>query len=201
MPSSATSCGLRPATSRPSNTTRPSVGEKIPVMQLKSVVLPAPLGPISAKTSPLATLKLTSSTASKPPNRLLTWSSCRMGAASSVRSAGVAFSTWSAMGLLGDSFLELLLAHTAWQKALRAQKHDAYQDQPEYEEVEALDLLLQSRPAARVRLIEKAQSDRIGDGLGIGRQVGEDVEEDVEDGQAAADHPRDVAHTANHDHH
>src|SRR5688500_7624444 len=38
-----------------------------------SVVLPAPLGPISACTSPRATSRLTPSTATTPPKRLLTF--------------------------------------------------------------------------------------------------------------------------------
>src|SRR3984893_13435973 len=40
-------------------------------MRLKLVVLPAPLGPISATVSFSCTEKLTSCTARKPPNRLL----------------------------------------------------------------------------------------------------------------------------------
>ena len=36
----------------PSNTTRPQVGRYSPVRQLKNVVLPAPLGPISPTISP-----------------------------------------------------------------------------------------------------------------------------------------------------
>ncbi len=44
----------------------------MPVMQLKRVVFPAPLGPINANTWPFGTSKLTWSTAVKPPNRLIT---------------------------------------------------------------------------------------------------------------------------------
>src|SRR5499427_8134489 len=62
----------------PSNSTTPSLGGIRPVMPLKSVVLPAPLGPISAKTSPRRTSKLTSSTAVRPPNRLVTFWRLRM---------------------------------------------------------------------------------------------------------------------------
>src|ERR1700730_14586086 len=60
---------------------RPSLGGKRPVTQLKRVVLPAPLGPIRAKTSFLATSKLTSSTAVSPPNRLIRFCSRRIGGA------------------------------------------------------------------------------------------------------------------------
>src|SRR4029077_6586607 len=40
-------------------------------MRLKLVVLPAPLGPMSATVSPSCTAKLRSCTARNPPNRLL----------------------------------------------------------------------------------------------------------------------------------
>jgi len=64
--------------SRPSKTTRPSLGGKMPVMELNSVVLPAPFGPMSANTSPRFTSKDTSSTATRPPNRFVTCSIFRM---------------------------------------------------------------------------------------------------------------------------
>src|SRR5476651_1535200 len=41
------------------------------MMRLNAVVLPAPFGPISASVSPSRTVKLTSCTARRPPNRLL----------------------------------------------------------------------------------------------------------------------------------
>ena len=41
-------------------------------MQLNSVVLPAPFGPISPQMAPLATSKLTSSSAVTPPKRIVT---------------------------------------------------------------------------------------------------------------------------------
>ena len=53
----------------------PLVIGKSPVTQLNAVVLPAPFGPIIERISPRSRLKLTSETASSPPNRLVTWSS------------------------------------------------------------------------------------------------------------------------------
>src|SRR5712691_4990469 len=41
----------------------------MPLMQLSTLVLPAPLGPISASSSPGATAKDTSSSTASPPNR------------------------------------------------------------------------------------------------------------------------------------
>src|SRR5262245_47897833 len=45
----------------------------MPLMQLSTLVLPAPLGPISANSSPEATEKDTSSRTLRPPKRRLRW--------------------------------------------------------------------------------------------------------------------------------
>jgi len=46
MPAAAISCGARPASVRPSNSKLPLSVEYTPVSTLKSVVLPAPFGPM-----------------------------------------------------------------------------------------------------------------------------------------------------------
>src|ERR1051326_9126938 len=51
----------------------PDVGRCAPTRQEKSVVLPAPFGPMMPKTSPSATSKLTSASASRTPKRFYTW--------------------------------------------------------------------------------------------------------------------------------
>src|SRR5712691_10792099 len=51
--------------------TLPPLGLYTRVMTLKSVVLPAPLGPIRATTSPASTVKETRSSATTPPKRTL----------------------------------------------------------------------------------------------------------------------------------
>src|SRR5919109_410350 len=56
----------------PSIVTLPPLGRYTRVMTLKSVVLPAPLGPMSATTWPLSTLKETRSSATTPPKRTVT---------------------------------------------------------------------------------------------------------------------------------
>ena len=71
MPMRARRCGLVPVISRPSNRTRPLSGRSTPVMRLNSVVLPAPFGPTTDRTSPAATPKLTAFTACNPPKRRL----------------------------------------------------------------------------------------------------------------------------------
>src|SRR5713226_5159990 len=49
----------------------PASGRYSPLMQLSSVVLPAPFGPMIPRTSPSSTLKLTPASALTPPKRLL----------------------------------------------------------------------------------------------------------------------------------
>src|SRR5580658_6618809 len=68
-----------PLISLPSNRMRPLVGRSTPVKQLKNVLLPAPLGPIIARTSLRATSKLTSDSAAKPPKRTDSCSVLRIG--------------------------------------------------------------------------------------------------------------------------
>src|SRR6516165_1125878 len=73
MPRRARCSGLSRVTSRPSKCTVPEVGCRSPVRQLKNVDLPAPLGPMSPRTSPALTATDASSTALKAPNAIVTW--------------------------------------------------------------------------------------------------------------------------------
>src|ERR1700681_2958025 len=77
MPSLVIRCGGSPEIDSPSRVIDPEVIGKSPVTQLNAVVLPAPLGPIIDRISPLSRLKLTLETARRPPNRLVTLSSSR----------------------------------------------------------------------------------------------------------------------------
>ena len=54
------------------STMRPAVGAKKPLIRLKNVVLPAPFGPITARSSPGSTVIETSSTATRLPKCLVT---------------------------------------------------------------------------------------------------------------------------------
>src|SRR6185312_11946339 len=69
MPSRAMRSGASPAMSRPAKRTPPPLGARSPESRLISVVLPAPLGPISAWTPPPCTSSETSLTAARPPKR------------------------------------------------------------------------------------------------------------------------------------
>src|SRR5882724_1372091 len=64
------SCGGKCVTSSPKNRMVPDVEGKSPVMQLKSVVLPAPLEPSTARRSPGLTDSVTSVSAASAPKNL-----------------------------------------------------------------------------------------------------------------------------------
>ena len=68
IPARATRAAETPPSDRPSNVHVPVLGLSNPVSRLKSVVLPAPLGPIRAVMAPRWTSMWSTSTASMPPN-------------------------------------------------------------------------------------------------------------------------------------
>src|SRR5216683_8260004 len=70
MPIRQIACGGRPVMSRSPKKIRPRVGCTWPVMRLNSVDLPAPFGPMTQAVRPRSTDRLTSWTATKPPNNL-----------------------------------------------------------------------------------------------------------------------------------
>src|SRR5258708_14925363 len=78
-PARTRACGLRRVTSTPLKTMRPTSVGSTPEICAMRVVLPAPLGPISACTSPRMTSSVTSSVATTPPKRLETPRSSSMG--------------------------------------------------------------------------------------------------------------------------
>ena len=71
MPRRMRRCGGRVARSRPSNWIDPPP-RSVPAMQFTSVLLPEPFGPMSPTRSPAPTERSTPSSATKPPNRLVT---------------------------------------------------------------------------------------------------------------------------------
>src|SRR5918992_5350329 len=71
MPARAIRWGCQPVMSRASNAIDPALGPIRPVIRLKTVVFPAPLGPISPVIDPGSTRKLQSRTAWTPPNSRL----------------------------------------------------------------------------------------------------------------------------------
>src|SRR6478672_1821694 len=81
MPFCEMRSGGSPAMSSPLNRTRPEEGRSTPVTQLKKVLLPAPFGPMIARTCPRSTATFTLSSAVSPPKLLrspaLSESCCR----------------------------------------------------------------------------------------------------------------------------
>src|SRR5437667_552336 len=69
-PSRQMSCGLSPPRRRSRNRISPSSGARNPESRLKTVVFPAPLGPMRPTISPSATVRSSPSTARRPPKRL-----------------------------------------------------------------------------------------------------------------------------------
>ena len=67
MPSRALAAGVLCVMSSPARDTRPSDGRCSRLMTLNNVVLPAPLGPMSATICPVRTVMLTWLTARRPP--------------------------------------------------------------------------------------------------------------------------------------
>src|SRR5258705_9542559 len=86
-PSRQRSCGAMPVTSRPLSFTWPRSGRMWPVIRLKSVVLPAPLGPMMAPMLPRGASRLTPPTATKP-SKTLTRSRTSSTARSTEEAAG-----------------------------------------------------------------------------------------------------------------
>src|SRR6266478_8468759 len=68
-PFRATMCGASPEMRSDRNRTSPLVGFRNDAISLNSVDLPAPFGPITERISPSCTARLTSLTATSPPNR------------------------------------------------------------------------------------------------------------------------------------
>src|SRR5262245_38648206 len=66
--------GDRPVMSSPARKIAPDAGRRTPVRQLKNVLLPAPLGPMMARTCPSGTEKSTAVRADRPPNRIVSFS-------------------------------------------------------------------------------------------------------------------------------
>ena len=86
-PTSRVDAYARAGTSRPSSTMLPARGGTKPQTTLKSVVLPAPFGPITPTTSPRPTLNDTPASAANPPNMTLTSRTTRPAGSASATGA------------------------------------------------------------------------------------------------------------------
>src|SRR5215469_8950066 len=94
---------------------RPALGMKSPVMALNSVVLPAPLEPITARRSLAAILRLMSDSATSAPKCRATFSSssacapdsCRRAASDSSATGGLSFPLLRAAGIIAPDLAKL----------------------------------------------------------------------------------------------
>src|SRR6185436_797182 len=106
MPDREIKLGGKPVMSAPLSRTRPEVGRSTPVTQLKNVLLPAPLGPMIARTCPRGTEMLTLLTAVRPPKRMVRASVRRIADAAAPRplpaGAPLPSGEWPAVTPLGE---------------------------------------------------------------------------------------------------
>src|SRR2546430_762418 len=77
--------------------------------------------------------------------------------------------------LFSRPLLQLLLPDAAGEEALWPDEHDNYEDEPENDVVQALDLVVQADPAG-AGLVQEAKADEVAEGDGIVRQVGQNEE-------------------------
>src|SRR5688572_15382400 len=148
MPRAAIRCEGTPSIDFPSNDQSPASGLSNPVMRLKNVVLPAPLGPINAVIEPRWTSTLSTSTAVMPPKFLRTPTAVRIGSgfaapglrgtSASAARATRAVSDSPAMAARSASIERHL--PTVAEDALRAERHQQHEQQAHDHEHDRADL-------------------------------------------------------------
>src|SRR6516165_10202721 len=130
----------RPSTVRPSKRTVPASLCSVPQMQLTSVLLPEPFGPISPSRSPGATESEMFSSATKPPKRLLRLStSSRRPVTVMVRSQ-----SWHGPRRVGfdmtaaDKIFRLALPIVMDEPddSVRRQDHEGYQNDADHQQID-----------------------------------------------------------------
>src|ERR687888_1614858 len=128
-----------------------------PVIRWNSVVLPAPLGPISAVTEPRRTSSVAPCTARIPPNRLSTPLTTRMRSTSSP-SAFAAAAGASAAPARATSLTQHHLLALA-EDALRAERHEQDEREAHDDEPQGRDLVAREREVDRARRLEQELDD------------------------------------------
>ena len=98
IPSRATSCAATLRRLWPSKVPDPVSATSNPVIRLKKVVLPAPLGPISEVMTPRWISRWSTSTAISPPNARRTWSTTRIGSGLGTPGSGATSASAAAPG-------------------------------------------------------------------------------------------------------
>src|ERR1700756_3469402 len=116
---------------------RPELGRWVPLIRLKKVVLPAPFGPMIALILPASICVLTSSTATRPPKRLLSESISSMA----VSARGLRLAR-DATALRRCQFRALALSRPIQtDDTVRQKDHQQNQDRTEHDETVRLQKL------------------------------------------------------------
>src|SRR3954452_5039149 len=207
MPRAAIRWGGTPSIDLPSNDQSPASGLSKPVIRLKKVVLPAPLGPIRAVIEPRWTSTRSTSTAVMPPKFRRTPSAARIGSGFCTPGwgetpASAARATRAVSDMLGavtgSASIECHLLAVA-EDALRPERHQQHEQQPHQHEHHRADLhggddrraadadrfvgdqLTQEAVEERVQRPEQHRADDRARHLGDAAQheAGEDVERQV----------------------
>src|SRR5262249_4943921 len=207
MPRETIACGRRPTRLPPSRRMSPSSGRSSPVIRLKTVVFPAPFGPMSPTIPPAGITRSTSLTATRPPNRRVSPRTSSTGApafpwrglmasrshpgTSSARRRGAPPARRRARPVL----LPLVHGGGGWtqapaHQAFRADQHD--DDQAETEEEPA--------PQGEIDTSEDRDVEGAADPAHEEGELGEDDTVEQRDEHAAQDHAFEAAHAAQHDH-
>src|SRR5215475_3789571 len=134
IPARATRYAGIPASGWPSNRQLPPSGFSNPVSRLNSVVLPAPLGPMSAVIAPRWTSSLPISTARSPPKALTMPSATSMASGLAAPGCGAASASSDSVGCgssLTDKHLPTIAKHALWTVDHQEHKHEPDKREPD----------------------------------------------------------------------
>src|SRR5436309_5514505 len=124
--------GDTPARSVPLKIIRPAVGRRTPLTILNSVVLPAPLGPMTLQISPGITVRLMSATALRPPKLLLILSTASREVTRATSCAACSASHRAGFYGLSRIRPDRILAHLHWTTASRPNRRERRAQSREY---------------------------------------------------------------------
>src|SRR5690606_11649183 len=176
MPAWATLWADSPRIGRPLKLHVPVFGLSNPVSRLKSVVLPAPLGPIRPVMAPRWNSRWSTSTAIRPPNRRVRLSTTRIG--SGFRAPGCSGTSSKASTrmrvkpVFGEGVVSVMAASPGGQgdlspvaeHALRAEDHEQRQPQAHEHEADLADLHTAHDAVGDVVVLHQLPEQVLGEG-------------------------------------
>src|SRR4051794_11368831 len=175
--------GRARVTSLASKVIRPALGLYSPVSMLKNVVLPAPLGPMIETIDLRGIANETSLTATRPPKIFDTRSAVRMSPFASAAIRRPSGLHLDELLVRADALLELELAPSLGQEALRSEHHHDHQQEAE-------------DPERQVGQVE-VQAERARQSV---ERVGDEAVVDERQDDGAEGHPPDRPDAAEDDH-